>query len=309
VGGRIDPVRELLKENQHLSVLQILSSALPYLSNSEREAAQFILNSPERAVNLSAAALASESGVSEATIFRLCRQLGFNGYVSLRNGLREALDRYERSFLEPLAAPFDRDSHHGVVHEIGYAGIRALLDACSISEEDVDRAARAICSAERIILSGVGAYTARIAGMAEYGLRRLGLTCMLWVNAEAANVELHMIRPSDVIIGLSYSGGNDAVARLMEFGNRASATTVAVTNYRYSPIAQLARIALITSVRESGIQNFELLPRIAQLLAVQMLIAAVQRHLQKKGDGQEPSRRDEQRFEHWSEHGYGRTES
>ena len=68
------------------------------------------------------------------------------------------------------------------------------------------------------------------------------------------------------MVGISYSGENKAVARFCTRPARWG-LTVALTNYKLSPVAKGSDVALVTSFREPSIQNFELCA-LSQLLVV-----------------------------------------
>lgn len=239
---------------------------------------------------MNAAELAQAAGVSEATIFRLCRELGYSGYAQLREELARAVDEYASSFLAPLvigrfAVDGLEDQIEGRSGRLGsmvYGGIRALVDALSVGDEAIEKAADALCTSQRVILSGVGGYTARIAEMAAFGLQRLGLTCMIWVDAQLNHVTPELLTPEDAVVGISYSGENKAVARFLEIAGMVGAKTISITNYSLSPVAKQSHIRLVTSFREPTIQNFALLPRLSQLLVVQTLIHAVQERMAQR---------------------------
>lgn len=295
---RCDPVAELLRAIVHLGVLQRLASVRPHLSAAEQAAVSYMLAHPEHAVRMSAGELAQAAGVSEATVFRLCRQLGYSGYMQLRDELAGAVEAYAPSFLAPLvvhqgARAEQRgdnlepgDEAGGRLARTVYGGIRALVDALAVGDAAIERAADTLCAANRIIFCGVGGYTARIAEMAAFGLQRLGLTCMLWIDAQLNYVTPELFTPEDAVVGISYSGENKAVARFLHTAREVGATTVALTNYKLSPVAKGSDVALVTSFREPSIQNFELLPRLSQLLVVHALIDAVGERLsQRAGRG------------------------
>src|SRR5690625_4516788 len=168
-----DPIQNVLAHAGSLQALQTLSTAYPYLSNSEKTVVQYIMNNLHYAVTLSATNLAKQTNVSEATIFRLCRQLGFSGYKNLRQQLDKAVRTYSPSFLTSIKPGTDAQSPQHLIQETAYNGFRSLLDALSIDAGNVHQAITAVTRAERIILSGVGAYTARICEMAAFGLQRI----------------------------------------------------------------------------------------------------------------------------------------
>lgn len=283
---RRDPVNDLLSSAPHLGALQRLASARPHLSGAEQAIATFILEQPHALDSMSAAQLAATAGVSEATVFRLCRELGFVGYTDLRDQVTAAAERFDPSFLEPVQLA-ERFQPLGRMHSFAHDAIRSLIDALSITDHEIDQAADIIHASRRVIISGVGGYTARIAEMAAFGLQRVGITCMLWLDTQAEQVTPNMFTPYDAVIGISYSGNNRGVAGLLEKASHAGAKCLSVTNYRFSPVAKQSHIALVTSFRESQIQNFDLLPRIPQLLVVQALIDAVRERVEAQRRGEE----------------------
>ena len=56
---------------------------------AERKVADFVLENPERAVNANVSELANLSGVSDATVIRFCKRIGFQGTISFALPCRE----------------------------------------------------------------------------------------------------------------------------------------------------------------------------------------------------------------------------
>ncbi len=270
-----DPILEVLKGSSALGVLQRLTNSLPYLSETEKRLVTYILEHPGEVVGMSVAELASKAGVGEATAFRVFRDLGLGGFTTLRVQLDEVLDRFGEAFSMPVPSLAHSESDAGVLMAGAYAGMRALLDACTIAQEDVDRAAQAICQCERLSIAGMGGLSARIAEMAIFCFQRLGITSMLWIDASVVNVTSDAFHPMDVVIGISHSGENEALARFMGLAREKGATTIAITNYGRSQVAGNADIPLVTSFREERVGNFDLIPRMSQLLLLQLLLDRV----------------------------------
>jgi DNA-binding MurR/RpiR family transcriptional regulator len=63
---------------------------------------RFVLKSPFRARNLSIEELAWVAGVSAATVYRLCRDLGYDGYKQFQLDLAAALAHRDGFSLEEL---------------------------------------------------------------------------------------------------------------------------------------------------------------------------------------------------------------
>lgn len=68
-----------------------LQSLLPSLQGVERKSAAYILENSSFAVTLPIAQLAQNAGVSESSIIRLCKRLGYSGFASFKLSLAASL--------------------------------------------------------------------------------------------------------------------------------------------------------------------------------------------------------------------------
>lgn len=274
-----EPIKGLLAASDQLGYLRVLYDILPQLSEAEQTLVRYILLHPRQVADMSAAEVAAASGVSEATVFRLCRHRGIGGFAQLRDEIRKAVERMGDTFVAPMGVADSADLSYGPLSSGAYIGIRAMLDVCSMGEEPIAQAAEVISRSRRISVCGMGAVTARIAELGAFGFQHLGLTVMLWVDSQVTNVTADKFQPGDVVLGISHSGANTSVARFLKLAKEQSATTIALTNYASSPVAQEADISLVTALREPKVQNLDLLPRMSQLLVMQVLLNEVRRHL------------------------------
>ena len=70
---------------------QMLREKRPELTRSGRLVADYLLQNPQGAQNLSISQLAQVCQVAEATIFRFCRALGFEGYHEMKIAIAQAM--------------------------------------------------------------------------------------------------------------------------------------------------------------------------------------------------------------------------
>lgn len=275
-----DPVRDLLEHAKYLPVLQALTTALPYLSEAEAALVQFLLRNPEKVASMSAVEVAAAAGVSEATLYRLCRQLELGGYAPLRDQMREIGKRYEPDFVQPVNVRRPKDPQLTPLQWAAYFGLRTLLDACCVAQEELDRAASAIIKAPRVSVAGVGFLSAGLAHMTAVALQRLGVTCMSWTDPQSMRgVGPAVFQGGDALVAVSHSGETARLLEFVEAARQAGAVVIAVVNYRQSTLAQKADIGLITGVREYASELGDLLPRAAQLLVLQVLLNMIRDRL------------------------------
>ncbi|MDD3439757.1 MAG: MurR/RpiR family transcriptional regulator, partial [Clostridiaceae bacterium] len=85
-----------------------------HLSNTEQRIADLILNEWKHIIDMPVAQIAEEAGVSQATVVRFCRSIGFNGVPELKLYLK----REQLSPLGELSEVEEDDTPAVVVQKI-----------------------------------------------------------------------------------------------------------------------------------------------------------------------------------------------
>ena len=75
------------------TVVEMIREKYNQIFMAERKVADFVLENPERAVNANVSELANLSGVSDATVIRFCKRIGFQGHYQFRITLSRDLGR------------------------------------------------------------------------------------------------------------------------------------------------------------------------------------------------------------------------
>ena len=124
---------------------ELLHQRQDQLTRSGHAVADYLLQHADEAQYLSISSLARECNVAEATVFRFCRALGFDGYHEMRIALAQANATGTPSSqreLQPGATTAELCEH-------AYARFLTAINGTqnALSTEAVDEAARAaVCS-------------------------------------------------------------------------------------------------------------------------------------------------------------------
>ena len=114
-----------------------------------------------------------------------------------------------------------------------------------------------------------------MAGDLEMKLQRINRPAFAWHDPHMATTSAALRREGDVAIGLSHTGTTvdtiDALAEARSHG----ATTVAITNFPWSPITEVADHVLLTAARETAFRSGAMTSRIAQLTVVDCLFVTL----------------------------------
>ncbi len=77
------------------NVIDVITDEYDNLFPTEKKIATYIKNNPREVIMLNVSELAKRSGASEATVVRMCKHLGYQGYYQMRLILSRDVGRKE----------------------------------------------------------------------------------------------------------------------------------------------------------------------------------------------------------------------
>jgi DNA-binding MurR/RpiR family transcriptional regulator len=254
-----------------------LRSVLPGLAGALRQVGNAILEDPGWASRATIVELGERSGTSPATVTRFCRSLGLSGYTELRVGIATDIGRADQAGWEVgLAAdvlptdPIDR-----VLRTLLAVDLQAMHEtAAGLDLRAVETVVDAVVAAHRVDLYGVGG-SAAVLEDTQMRMHRIGLASWTWSDVHNGLASAALLGSDDVAIALSHSGRSTETVEMLAQARTSGATTVAITNFSTSPIAEVADHLLCTSVREISYSSGEMSARHSQFLVLDLLYLAV----------------------------------
>ncbi|GAB3154504.1 MurR/RpiR family transcriptional regulator [Micromonospora sonneratiae] len=259
------------------SVLARIRSRLPEFTGALQRVADQVLSAPEAAARATIVELAERSGTSPATVTRFCRAMGFEGYSGLRLGIAAETGRSRSAGwtvdigreIQP-SDPLDR-----VLDQIMAADTRAMHDTAALLDlAEVERAADAIAGATRVNIFGASG-SALVGEEMQFSLHRIGVPAWAWNDVHEGLASAALLRAGDVALGISHSGQTrETIETLAEAASR-GATTVALTSFPRSALAELADIVLLTATQATTFRPDALSARHPQLVVLDLLYIAV----------------------------------
>jgi DNA-binding MurR/RpiR family transcriptional regulator len=260
-------------------VLVRIRGAVPTLQPAEQRVAAAVLDDPAAAARMSSTSLAGQARTSVTTVMRFCRAIGLRNYPQLRIALASAAAREDvRNKDWQWATKGDiseEDSLAQVVDKIIYNESGTLEDTRAQLDLGVlARAVDAVAGARRIDIFGLGA-SGFVGGDLHQKLHRIGHMAFVWTDGHAALTASALLGADDVAIGISHTGSTVDTVEPLEAAGERGATTIALTNFARSPLAECADLVLTTAVREMPFRSGATASRIAQLAVVDCLFVGV----------------------------------
>ena len=257
-----------------------IRSVYSTLAPAERRVADFIFDNYKQVIYMSVTQLAEAVGVGDATVIRFCQNAGFRGYQELKLVLARDLVEPSEDLSEGVTAD---DSLSTMAKKVGYASRNALEDTMKMLDlQELDRAISALVQARRIQFYGVGP-SGLTALDAKYRFLRLGLLCDAVADSHIQMMSAAVLDERDVVMGISISGSTKDVVQVVNKAKERGATTICVTAYARSPLANEADIKLITASVETPLGSGSLRSKIAQLHILDLLYTGVAMRLGSKG--------------------------
>lgn len=237
-----------------------ISSAFYDLSDAERRVAECVMRDPGAAQYLSITELATEAGVSDATVTRFCRKLGQSGFYAFKLELAKTLH----------TKPEKRgvDAEISVALNAATAALNATAEA--LSKTSLQDAVQLLTSADRVLCAGSG------------GSMLIAMECAhLFATASnkfTALSDTHMqlmalasMKAGDVLLLASFSGATKDGMELIRCAKRYGIKVVLLTGFASSPLGERADVVLCCAAHESPYEGGSMPARMAQLLTIDTL--------------------------------------
>jgi DNA-binding MurR/RpiR family transcriptional regulator len=272
----MSPWQEPAGSGMDAGILITIRSLLPNLAPVERRVAQAVLDDPGGAARQSISGLSRLCGTSATTVVRFCRAVGLRGYPELRLALAAAVAHDDAGAVAAASNDIGPDDDAATIaKKIAHADAMAVTETAShLDVETLVKVVSALATAHRIDIYGVGA-SGYVALDLQQKLQRIGRSAFAWPDPHMAITSAALRGQGDVAVGLSHTGTTVDTIDALHEARTHGAVTVAVTNFPWSPITEVADFVLLTAARETTFRSGAMTSRIAQLTVVDCLFVVL----------------------------------
>lgn len=219
--------------------LQVISSEYDMIFSAEKRVADFILSNPHQAVEMNVSELAKASGVSDATVVRMCHHIGYTGYYQFRIALSRDLGKMQQR------AELSREDKDAVSRVFNKYAETLIAVGKRIDEETVWNCVDLLKSANMVHIIAVGNAT-NISRYMGFRLERMGIRSVYDDMPEYFINHLNLARKDDVVVAISKSGISKQIIRGLELAKDKDLKTIVITACSQSPVSLLADYLLVS---------------------------------------------------------------
>lgn len=235
----------------HLKVQ--IQSRLGQLSPKQRTLARYLLEHHARVIFASASEVGAAVGASAATVVRFAQLLGYDGFLELRDSLRDEVTAFP-TFSEQLSdlARQTSSSESDLAHRVlGWERENLTATARLLDPRALDAVAQRIPAARRTVLLGMGVGGVIVKLMAAH-LNRLGLPFVMPTDMVDAVSALANVGPEDLVLGVTFWRFDRRTSEHLHQAKRRGAVTAALVDSPLYPAADAVDHLLVVSSTNAG---------------------------------------------------------
>ena len=226
------------------SILDAIARDLDTYPKSSQAVARVILDQPARVLSMSIVELAQLANVSDPTVLRFSRKLGFAGYKDFKRALAEELSPVSDSSPELLAV--GNEGYLGRIVSNYVRDLSAIM--ATVNEDAFSRAVEVLAKATKVEFWGQ--CTSSTLAMDAYDkFFRVGIACVVSTEPNQQRLYSRDFGPDDVVLAISHLGHNEDIARSLQQASALGATTISIAP-EGSLVAGSSTISITTKAME-----------------------------------------------------------
>ena len=252
-------------------LLRKIKNTLPELRKSEKVVAEYILNDPKSVISLKTAEASSLMGISEPTLIRFCKAMGFTGYQELKINLSQQLaadDYFEIYEIYP------DDSIHDLCEKVFDTAVSEILNVRSqIDQKILEQAIQALAKARRVEFYAFGG-SAPVGMDGQHKFFRLKIPTSCISDPHIQFMSANSLNKDDVVVAISQSGTTTALVDSVKTVRESGAKVIGIMPGK-TPLADICDLSLTINVGSNDRLTMPLTSRLAYTAVIDVLTMGV----------------------------------
>lgn len=250
----------------------LITSKYDTMTRSERKVADFVIGYLHEAVHMNVHDFSHAAGVSEASVLRFCRRLGFDGF---RDFCLQMARNMSVETDDCIVAMQDNASD---LEQRVSSTLAANMETIrmTLGKMDFDalrRAGELIHHCRHLMFVGMGT-SYIVCQDAALRFLRAGHHATSYSDTHTCTVAISYFDSRDVVVGISHSGTTPEVCEIMALAQKRGVHTIGITTYPNEWIGSVSDLVLQTCIREIPMYKVAITSRSSQLAVIDALFLA-----------------------------------
>jgi glucokinase len=241
------------------------------LTPAEQRVASLVLEQPRLVLNEPIAGIAKLADVSQPTVIRFCRSLGFLGLADFKL-------KFASSLTGAIPVRHSQVRHSDSTHDLSAKVIDNTVSAIlkfrdQLDVRAIDRAIELVSRAKRIEFYAMG--NARVVALdGQHKFFRFRIPTALYGDSHLFSLAADLLGPGDVVVAISNSGRLPELLSAVDKARAAGADVIAISSSQ-SPLARRASVVLAVDHPEDNTSFLSMISRVLQLLLIDIMAVGV----------------------------------
>jgi glucokinase len=253
------------------TLMERVQNLLPGLSPAEQRVASLVIEHPRKVLSEPIAEIAKLADVSQPTVIRFCRSLGFLGLADFKLKFAGSL-----TGTIPVRHSQVRmtDSTHDLSAKVIDNTVSAILKfRDQLDVNSIDRAIELLRKARRVEFYALG--NSRVVALdGQHKFFRFRIPTSSYGDSHLFSLAAELLGPGDVVIVISTTGQMPELLSAVDTARATGADVIAITSSK-SALARKASICLAVDHSEDSTTFLSMISRILQLLLIDIMAVGI----------------------------------
>jgi DNA-binding MurR/RpiR family transcriptional regulator len=224
---------------------QLFAAREENLTKSERKIVDYLRRNMDEAAFLSAAELAERLELSEATMVRFARALGFDSYPALRDALQDNFRRRMTHSARLRGRLNDLREAGDIFERLVASEIDYLTEALQTLDRDaLDQAVALLQNHQRIFVFGLGPSTSLVDQLQIRLTRAAKHVIPLATSGQEILEPMLLMQPDDLLIAIAFFNLTPALQTVLGFANQRGTPVILLTDTLGPSLSEKASVVL-----------------------------------------------------------------
>ena len=252
-------------------LLRHIKNTLPDLRKSEKIVGEFILGDPKSIITMKTAEASSAMGISEPTLIRFCKALGFTGYQELKINLSQQLAADDYFVMYEID---QNDTIHELCEKVFDTTISEILNVRSQIDQNVlSDASEILANAGRVEFYAFGG-SAPVAMDGQHKFFRLKIPSSYISDPHIQFMSANSLGKDDVVVVISQSGTTSALIDSVKIVRKSGVKVIGIMPGN-TPLASICDYPLVINIGDNNRISKPHTSRIAYTAVIDVLTMGV----------------------------------
>lgn len=247
------------------------------LNNTETKIAEHMIELGSEVVNKTLANLADETGLSEATIFKFVKKIGFSGFQNFKISVASNFRTFEERSNELIVFSdiSETDSPFVIAQKVVHTNVGLLENLiATLDEELLNKALDLLISSETINFFGQGA-SSIVAYDSYHKFLRTKFHCQYAQDYHIQLTYATKLGPNDCAILFSHSGNTKETIEVAKILYENKVKIIVLTGDPTSELVKLSNAAFVVLSKESAFRSETLTSRLVYLTIIDIIYTSI----------------------------------